>query len=388
MDNFKILGIDDVILNVIAEKGFTKPTNIQKKAIPFALKYKNLVISAPTGTGKTLIYIATIIEKTKQNNTLQAIVLAPTRELAEQIHKTILEFCKYKPLNILIMHAGHKLSKQSDTLFNAEIIIATPSVLLKYINSKSIDVSSVETFVLDEVDTLIKTEFKDEVTQIIEYMSRRKQTLMLSATADDEIAKLANKYMRNPVRISAGEQVDEKKLKQTYYEVSANLKLSLLVHLIKNEKAGLSIIFANKKDTVRFIAKNIKHLGFEIVTLDSQTTTGRRNKAVDMLYNQKFDILIATDIAARGLDIENITHVYNYNIPADETKYIHRIGRCARAGNYGKVINFIAPKDIRHFLNIAAKYKIFAIKKEIPHNIELIEIRKSNHFLGKNKRDK
>jgi len=371
---FEDLGVNWSILEEIKKRGFKSPTAIQKKVIPISLLDKNIIAAAPTGSGKTLAFAIRAIQNASQGKGMQTIVITPTRELANQVGNEIKSFADLRGLKVKIIFGGQKASlEQFNQILESEILVTTPGMLLEHIETNYLDITPIKTLILDEADSLITTEFEEDIIKIVEKIPRTRQTMMFSATITPEVAKHANKYMRNPVKIYAGTKVENKKLKQFIYEVEASNKLSLFIHLLKTEKAGLSIVFTNRSQIAEFIAKNIKKQGFEVGMLHGDTSKGKRNKVIADFMDNKLDILVATDVAARGLDFEGVTHVYNYNVPADETKYVHRIGRTARAGAHGQVINLVAEKDAKNIINILQTKHIHLIRKEVPHDLELIK---------------
>jgi len=388
MEAFEKLGVSWGIVEEINKRGFTKPTEIQKKAIPWALKNKNVIVAAPTGSGKTLVYGVRVIQNSSLGKGLQNVVVVPTRELANQVQRELQTFAELRHLKVLSIATGTPTSAQYDKILESEILIATPGKLIDHIEKNGLNLTNIKTLVLDEADTLISTEFKEQTIKIIEKIPRTRQTILTSATINQEVAKLCNKYMRNPVKVFAGTQVDSKKLKQCLYEVEAKQKLSLLIHLLNKEQAGLTMIFTNRTETAEFVGKNIKKFtNLKVGVIHGDLGQGKRNKIISEFSDEKMDILVATDIAARGLDFENITHIYNYNIPAEDKKYIHRIGRTARAGRTGKVINLVGEKDVNHLINIMKENKISIMRQEVPKNLEIIEavaVENSKKNKGKN----
>lgn len=371
---FENLGINWSIVEEIKKRDFKSPTAIQKKVIPLSLEGKNIIAAAPTGSGKTLAFAVRAIQNSSQDKGLQTIIITPTRELANQVGTEITKFATLRNLKVKIIFGGQKASlEQFNQILESEILITTPGMLLEHIETNYLDISNIKTLILDEADTLITTEFKDDIIKIVEKVPRTRQTMMFSATITPEVAKLANKYMRNPVKIFAGTKVENKKLKQFIYEIDSDKKLSLLIWLLNSEKAGLSIVFCNRTQVAEFVAKNISKQGFDVGLLHGTSSKGQRNKVIKEFTENKYDILVATDVAARGLDFQGVSHIYNYNVPSDETKYIHRIGRTARAGASGVVINLIAEKDAKNIINILATKQIHLIRKEIPQNLELVK---------------
>ncbi len=373
--NFKNLGIYDPVILAIEDKGFIKATEVQKRAIPLVNNDENLIIAAPTGSGKTLIFASKIIEVTDNRQTIQSLVIVPTRELALQVEKDIKFFSKYKPLNINSITGGNSMKSQIKLLENSQVLIATPGRLAEHIREGNVNLSNVHLLVFDEMDAIIKNEFLEDIETIIKELPRKRQTLMFSATITKDEGKFAQKYMKRARRVLVDDKKSKQNLEQVFYIIPSNMKLSLLSYLLKNENSGLSLIFVNRKEVGDFIIKNLKHLKLKFGFIHKDLTQSKREKIINEFKNEKLDVLIATDIASRGLDVEGITHVYNYSIPNSQEKYIHRIGRTARAGAKGKVIDFISKNDEEKYLKILNEKKIPTFNKEIPQNLEEIKIK-------------
>ena len=347
----KILGPDNPLLNSIKFRGFTVPTEIQEKSIPAILKARDVIAGASTGSGKTFAFAVGLIKNVKKNFGIQGLVLTPTRELAEQVANELSDFSKYKSLEIVSVYGGVSITKQMKDLTSADIVVGTPGRILDHISRNSINFKFVNTLVLDEADRMLDMGFKDDVTKIIANCPKKRQTLLFSATITQDIVFLAQKYMEKPIEISAEPQVDPKKLEQVFYDVPDNMKFSLLKHLLENEKSKLVLIFCNTRRNVEFIANNLMRLGIESAGLHGGFSQDKRNKILEQFHSKKVHVLIATDVAARGLDIKGVSHIYNYDSPPTENEYTHRIGRTARAGEEGKVINILASRDYENFNN-------------------------------------
>ncbi len=368
MESFENLGICWSILEAIKKKGYVSPTEIQKKVIPLSLENKNIIAASPTGSGKTMAFAVCAIQKTYQDKGLQTLILVPTKELANQIYEEISFFSALRNIYINKISGGQPATlKKYDDILKSNILISTPKILLEYVDKFNLSLNGIKTLILDEADSLICSDFEDDIVKILEKIPRTRQTLMFSATMTLDIAKRANKYMRSPIKVYAGNRIEPKKLKQFFYKVDSKKKFSLLLHLIKTEKSGLSIIFTNRTDTAIFLQKNLKSIdGMETGLITGDMSNNKRKSVIDDFLNNKLDILVSTDVIARGIDFENVTHIYNYNMPNDDLKYIHRIGRTARAGNSGKVINLVSDKDVEKLVNVINKQKISMAQKSLP----------------------
>jgi len=374
-EKFKQLGISETILNALGALGFDTPTEIQEKTIPLVLEGKDLIAGASTGSGKTLAFGCGVIEGAKPDFGIQGLVLTPTRELAEQITRELRKFSGDKKLNIVPVYGGMSMLKQIEQLESAEIVVATPGRILDHLSRGTIDFQYIKTLVLDEADRMLDMGFKEDVEKIISQCPEKRQTLLYSATVSPEIAMLTEKYMNNPVEVSAEAHVDPEKLTQIYYDVEDGLKYSLLKHLLEKEEADLVMVFCNTRRNVDFVSNNLKEMGIETLPIHGGFTQDKRNKIMEMFHSNKVHVLVCTDVAARGLDIKGVSHVYNYDIPADAKEYIHRIGRTARAGTEGKVINIIASRDYDNFSGVLKNYPEFKISNEKTPYVEKVQIK-------------
>ena len=352
VEKFKQLGISESGLKAIKELGFEDPSEIQEKSIPLVLKGKDVIAGASTGSGKTLAFGLGVINNTKKDYGIQGLILTPTRELAEQITRELKKFASDKKFNIISIYGGVSMQRQIEGLERAEIVVATPGRLLDHLSRRTINLQYVKTLVLDEADRMLDMGFKDDVDKIISECPEKRQTLLYSATISSDIVRLSEKYMKNPVEVSAEAHVDPTKLKQIYYDIQDNLKYSLMLHLLKNEDAKLAMVFCNTRNNVDFLANNLKREGIEALPIHGGFSQDKRTKILAQFHSRKVHVLICTDVAARGLDIPEVSHIYNYDIPKDAKEYIHRIGRTARAGEEGKVINIITSRDYDNFSSV------------------------------------
>lgn len=374
MKNFRELGIEEPILRAIDDEKFEKPTEIQEKAIPLVLEGKDVIAGSSTGSGKTLVFAAGIIQNPERRKGIQALVLTPTRELAEQITDALKGFSKYSHLNVTAIYGGLSIIPQINSLRDTDVVVGTPGRILDHIERKTINLRNVRILVLDEADRMLDMGFVDDVERIMRECPReRRQTLLFSATISKEIAYLARKYMKEPVEISAEQYVDPKKLTQIYYDVPDSIKFSLLVHLLRHEESGLVMVFCNTRKNTDFVANNLNAAGIEAVAIHGGFSQARRNSVMRQFHSQKVYVLVCTDVASRGLDIPGVSHVYNYDIPADSKDYIHRIGRTARAGHDGKVINVLAKRDHDNFRRASNENGLNVAKEPVP-DVEKVSI--------------
>lgn len=373
MERFRKLGIIEPVLNAIKDEGFTEPSEIQEKAIPLVVAGKDVIAGAATGSGKTLAFAAGIIKDCEKGKGIQALVLTPTRELAEQDSLSIKKFSKYKPLGITSVYGGVGINPQISALRTVDVVIGTPGRILDHMHRGTINLKNVKILVLDEADRMLDMGFIDDVETIISQLPKNRQTLLFSATISGDIMHIAKKHLKSPVEVSAESYVDPKKLKQIYYDVPDNMKFSLLVHLLKNEKSGMAMVFCNTQRNTDFVARHLKKSGVESMAIHGGFSQAKRSYALESFHCQKVCILVCTDVAARGLDIKNVTHIYNYDSPPTSKEYIHRIGRTARAGNEGKAVSLVASRDYENFSRVIQdrELKIELEKMPLVEKVEL-----------------
>jgi superfamily II DNA/RNA helicase len=376
MNEFEKLGIIDPILRVIEEEGFKEPSEIQKRTIPLVLQGKDVLGGSATGTGKTLAFGAGIIKNTEKGKGIQSLVLTPTRELAEQVAKAIKKFSKYKPLKITTVYGGVSIDPQIHDLQTADIVVGTPGRMLDHLQRRTINLKGVKILVLDEADIMFDMGFIDDVEKIIGQCSKDRQTMLFSATITGYVDHVIKRHLHDPEKIYANSYVDPKMLRQIYYDVPMNLKFSLLTHLLKNEKSHLVMVFCNSRANVDFVAKNLKLNGIKAMAIHGGFAQGKRTRTMDQFRSQDVRVLVCTDVAARGLDIPDISHVYNYDVPKDSKQYIHRIGRTARAGKQGKAVIILGENDHDNFSRVLREFDI-KVEKQARPKVERVMVQRS-----------
>jgi ATP-dependent RNA helicase DeaD len=373
MEKFKELNIEESILQALHDEGFTEPTEIQEKSIPPAIEGRDILAGSATGSGKTLAFGAGIIQNSIKGEGIQALILTPTRELAQQVKDSLKKFSKHKPLTISAIYGGMPMDRQFRRLKIADIVVGTPGRVLDHLKRKTIKLNNVRTLVLDEADRMLDMGFIDDVEKILRHIPDERQTLLFSATIHGMVSHLIEKHLKDPVKIEVESHVDPAKLRQGYYDVPDQLKFSLLVNLLKEEKSGLVMVFCNTRHNTDFISNNLKGLGIPAEAIHGGFTQGKRNKIMERFHSQKVLTLVCTDVAARGLDIPEVSHVYNYDIPSDPKDYIHRIGRTARAGKDGIAISILASRDHNNFGKVLQENKIEIPKLDTPR-VERIQL--------------
>jgi len=375
---FRRLGIKEEVIKVIEEENFEKPSEIQEKAIPFVLQGKDVIAQAATGSGKTLAFGAGIMHTCKNEERIQALVLVPTRELAEQVAGSMKKFSKYHFLRTNVVYGGVGMGMQVKGLRYSDVVVATPGRLLDHIGRGTIDLRFLKILVLDEADRMFDMGFIRDVEKIIRACPEKRQTLMFSATISPEIAHLAKKYMNNPIEVEVESYVDPSKLKQFVYSLDESNKLSLLTHLLKNEDSELIMVFCATRHRVDIVARKLESQGIYTLAIHGGVAQNKRMRVMEEFQRQKTSVLVCTDVAARGLDIKGVSHVYNYDIPNDSKEYVHRIGRTARAGEKGKAISLVSNMDRENFENILKNPEL-TIKEEVLPKFEKLSIETKEH---------
>ena len=330
---FEELEINKQVIEKTIEQEFEELTPIQERCIPEIIKGRDVVGQAETGSGKTIAFCLPILEKINHGEGLQTVVLTPTRELCIQVTDVFKTFGKILGVKTTSIYGGVSIGPQIKRIKTSEVVVGTPGRMLDHLRRKTIDFRNVRFLILDEIDKMLEMGFIDDVEKIISFTPKNRQTLMFSATIMRSIHRLMNKHLRNPVVIKTKSQVDKSKLHQTYYDIyKQNEKFSLLVHLLKNDTSGLAIVFCATRIESDIVARNLRKHGIHASAIHGGMTQNQRTQSLDALKNEKTDVLVATDVAARGLDIKNVSHIYNYDVPKTSIEYIHRIGRTARAG--------------------------------------------------------
>jgi len=349
--------ISENITKAIAEMGFTVPTLIQEQAIPFILEGKDMIGQAQTGTGKTAAFAIPILELIDlSDRRIQALILCPTRELAIQTSKEFLKIGKFFPeLEILPVYGGQHIEIQLRGLRRfPQIVIGTPGRLIDHINRKTLNLSDVSIVTLDEADEMLDMGFRDDINKILDMVPPKHQTLLFSATMPKPIMELSKKYLKDPVHIKILDKtVSTDNTEQIYFEVKERNKIEALTRLIDYHKTDLSLVFCRTKSRVDELSKVLSELGYMAQGLHGDLRQVQRDNIMSMFRQKKLQVLVATDVAARGIDVDDIEIVFNYDLPQDVPSYTHRIGRTGRAGKTGKAFTFVSGKDVIKLKDIA-----------------------------------
>lgn len=345
------------MIALLEAQGITIATPVQEQIIPAIANGQDVLAQSETGSGKTLSFAIPIIEKLQRSDGLRALVIVPTRELCLQVTGEFFKYSAGKHLGIVPVYGGASISIQMTKLRSANIIVATPGRLIDLMNRNAVKLSSIKYFVGDEVDRMLDMGFIRDVEKIARQLPPEHQTMLFSATVSKEIEKLAGKFLHNPKNVRLASTVKPIFLRQTYCTVTPEGKIDLLAGLLKEER-HLAIVFCNRKHITVKVAKKLGGMGIHARCLNGNMSQPQRERVTNEFRQNKFNVLVATDVAARGLDIDNVSHVYNYEIPKDVDSYTHRVGRTARAGKNGEAISLVATEDEKKFFQqILFKYQ-------------------------------
>jgi len=368
---FEVFGLSEETLLAIEKKGYTQPTEIQKLVLPVALGTdKDIIAQAQTGTGKTAAFAIPILERIdfKVDKNIKALIVTPTRELALQIYEEIKSLRGNRKIKVATVYGGQSMERQlKDLAKGVDIVVGTPGRLLDHINRKTLDLSNVKYLVLDEADRMLDMGFLDDVLEIIKQTPETKRTFLFSATMPKEIVSIARKFMKDYEHISTvKEELTTENAEQLYFEVEEGDKLPLLCRIIDMNPEFYGIVFCQTKAEVDEIAKKLSDLGYNADGLHGDYSQSQRERVLDKFRKKQLNILVTTDVAARGIDIEGLTHVINYSVPRDPEYYVHRIGRTGRAGKKGLAITFVTRSDYYHFTRVKRFAKAKIVKDKIP----------------------
>ena len=346
---FRSLGLDAAILKAVQESGYTEPTPIQSAAIPFVLKRRDLIGIAQTGTGKTAAFTLPILSvlAAAPSKGIRALVIAPTRELVVQIEENVRAYAKHLPLTVATIFGGVSERPQIKALEQgADIVVATPGRLLDLIRGREKAFAHIEFLVLDEADRMLDMGFVPAIRQIVKLLPRKRQTLFFSATLSREIEKLTGEFLHEPETVEIGRRSNPADtVTQSVYEIPQHLKPGLLLHLLQDQRMNMVLVFTRTKHGADRIARRLEQAGITTGAIHSNRSQNQRLRALNEFREGKIRVLVATDIAARGIDVDGISHVVNYDFPPHHEDYVHRIGRTGRAKAVGEAISFVSRED-------------------------------------------
>ena len=351
--SFSSLGLSELILRAVDESGYTEPTPIQVETIPVVLSGKDVLAAAQTGTGKTAGFSLPLLQRLAAGprvkaNHIRTLVLTPTRELAVQVAESVATYGKHLPLKSGVVYGGVKINPQMMRLRSGiDVLVATPGRLMDLFRQNAVKFAQVETLVLDEADRMLDMGFIDDILEIIALLPRKRQNLLFSATFSNDIRKLSERLLNHPVQIEVSPRNSTaERVKQTVYEVDKSRKSALLSHLILNKNWQLVLVFTRTKNGADHLAQELERANISTVVIHGDKKQNQRSRALKRFKEYKVRVLVATDVAARGLDINELPHVVNFDLPKVCEDYVHRIGRTGRAGSEGEAVSLVSADEI------------------------------------------
>ena len=374
---FEELDISDELLDALDDMHITTCTPIQEKAIPLALEGRDLIAVAQTGTGKTAAYLLPVIDMITYGDypqdAINCIVMAPTRELAQQIDRQMEGFGYYMPVSSIAVYGGgtgEEFGRQQRGLkMGADIVIATPGRLLAHLAGGGVDLSKVSFFILDEADRMLDMGFYDDIMQIARQLPKERQTLMFSATMPPKIKKLAKQILKNPVEVKIAVSKPADNIDQSVYFCNDAQKTNLLAHLFTETPPQRVIVFSSSKQKIKELTRELRRRKFNVGEMHSDLDQPTREQVMLDFKANRIGVLLATDIVARGIDIDDITLVVNYDVPRDAEDYVHRIGRTARAASSGAATTFVSPRDRQSFARIEQLIEMQVPRRDVPGHL-------------------
>jgi len=381
MQKFRDLGLSEDIIQALEKKGFEEPTPIQRETIPLLINgSKDIIGQAQTGTGKTAAFGLPILEKLRTHSKfVKAIVVAPTRELAIQVAEELDSFKTNRSIKIATVYGGQSIDQQLKRLRSGvDIVVGTPGRLIDHLKRKSLKLDQVSHVVLDEADEMLNMGFREDIESILEYVNKDRQMLLFSATMPNEILQIAKRFMGDYdiVRVKK-QQLTTNLTDQIYFEVHRNDKFEALSRIIDIEVEFYGIVFCRTKVDVDTVTSKLSSRGYDAEALHGDVSQHQRERILKRFKSKQINVLVATDVAARGLDINDLTHVINFSLPQDPESYVHRVGRTGRAGKEGTAITFVTPDEYRKLVYIQRVAKTDIRKEQIPDVKEIIEIKKN-----------
>ena len=381
MNAFMQLGITDTLAKLLYKNGIKTPTEIQRAAIPAIFKGRDIVGRSETGTGKTLAYLLPVMQRirTDTENT-QVLIMTPTRELAKQVFQVAGTFAKDMNIDVTDVIGGRTIENQIQKLKRyPHIVIGTPGRLLDHLKRRTLDISNAGVVVLDEADQMLAAGFREDIDALIDVMPKKKQVLLFSATMTEEAKKLSHKYMKSAFTIDVSEKAVASTVEQRVYETTKTRKLALLIRHLNSMNPYMALVFCNTREGAHELAGELQvNTDFVVDEIHGDMTQGQRNQVIREFAKAKIQILVASDIAARGIDVEGVTHVFNYDIPRNLEYYIHRIGRTGRAGTNGISITYATPEDGSILRRLEKSIRETITKYDEKGNIRHIKNKKTN----------
>jgi ATP-dependent RNA helicase RhlE len=366
-NGFAALGLSEPLLNALSHAGYARPTPIQESAIPVALSGKDVIGCAATGTGKTAAFVLPLVERLAGKTGTAGLILAPTRELAVQIAEHLETFGRPKKLRSAVIIGGVSAQGQVQALRNRpHVIVATPGRLVDHLQEGTARLEHIEVLILDEADRMLDMGFKPQLTRILAKVPRKRQTMLFSATMGAEVTEFARQHLQSPTRVEVSRSGDTAaRAEQAVYAVSQLDKGALLLALLEAE-AGSMLVFTRTKRRADKVARTLERAGHAVARIHADRSQGQRKSALDGFKSGKYRVLVATDIAARGIDVEEISHVVNFDLPHVPEDYVHRIGRTARAAATGRASSFVAPEELPLLRDIERFTRAPLLRKDVP----------------------
>ena len=361
--DFASLGLAEPVLRAIADRGYREPTSIQTRTIPLLLEGRDIIGGSQTGTGKTAAFVLPVLTRLKKHGALRCLILEPTRELAQQVFQFFEDYGKYMDMRVALLHGGVGYGNQRDTLKKgADVVVATPGRLLDHLGQKTLDFGKIEFLILDEADRMLDMGFVPDVRRIVGKCPRRRQSLLFSATVSPALEKLAAWLLHKPVRITVGSGTDPADtVSHAIYPVDSRQKFDLLLALLQKDEFHSVIIFSRTKVGADIIARWLENADHSVTVLHSNRSQKERDLAMEGFKEGRYEVLVATDIVARGIDISGVSHVINYDIPQHAEDYVHRIGRTGRMQTLGDAVTLYTAGE-KDFLKAIERF----IDQEIP----------------------
>ncbi len=366
---FKSMGLSPAVLKSLEDMGFEEPSPIQTRTIPLIMQGGDLIGQAQTGTGKTAAFGVPIVESLDhRSKRVQALVLAPTRELAIQVSEEITKIGRHSGVKVVPIYGGQSYDRQIRALeHGSQVVIGTPGRVMDHIRRGTLKLDHVKLVVLDEADEMLDMGFIEDVEFILQNVPTERQTLLFSATVPDPIARLAKRYLKKPEHVAISpERLTVPLTDQVYYEVREHEKLDGLSRILDMESAERTIIFCRTKKRVDELAEGLQARGYTAEAIHGDLNQVQRNRVMKRFKDGGSEILVATDVAARGLDIEHVTHVVNYDLPQDTESYVHRIGRTGRAGRTGTALSLVLPKEFRQLRQMERTLRVRLKRRPLP----------------------
>ena len=348
MTSFAALGVIPALTEVLNKQGIKVATPVQEKAIPAIFKGRDVIAKSQTGTGKTLAYLLPLVQRIQtERDEVQALILTPTRELSKQVFDVLKSLASVRGVDAADVIGGRTIENQIQKLKrNPHVIIGTPGRLLDHIRRRTLNLSAVKMVILDEADQMLAAGFREDIEALVDQTPKKRQFILLSATMTEDTVRLARKYMTNPERIDVAEKETASTVEQRIYETIKEHKLPLLIRHLKEMNPFMSVVFCNTKDEAHRLAERLaEETDIVVEELHGDMSQGQRNQVIRRFEKMEIQVLVASDVAARGLDVEGITHVFNFGIPRNLEYYVHRIGRTGRAGTHGIAITYVTPED-------------------------------------------